>query len=46
MDVDVVWIPNLGSMVLLNHSISEIERMPASCRNESLLTSHPGSLFC
>lgn len=46
MNVDVVWIPDLGSMVLLNHSISEIERMPAIYLNESLLTSHPGSLFC
>ncbi|MFW9082009.1 undecaprenyl-phosphate glucose phosphotransferase [Pseudomonas sp. P2757] len=46
MNVDVVWIPDFGSMVLLNHSISEIERMPAIYLNESLITSHPGSLFC
>ncbi|MBP5959328.1 undecaprenyl-phosphate glucose phosphotransferase [Pseudomonas anatoliensis] len=46
INVDVVWIPDFGSMVLLNHSISEIERMPAIYLNESLITSHPGSLFC
>lgn len=46
MSVDVVWIPDLGSMVLLNHSISEIERMPAIYLNESLISSHPASLIC
>jgi putative colanic acid biosynthesis UDP-glucose lipid carrier transferase len=46
MNVDVVWIPDFGNLVLLNHSISEIERMPAIYLNESLITSHPGSLFC
>jgi Undecaprenyl-phosphate glucose phosphotransferase len=46
MSVDVVWIPDFGSMVLLNQSISEIERMPAIYLNESLLSSHPGSLLC
>ncbi|WP_338581144.1 undecaprenyl-phosphate glucose phosphotransferase [Pseudomonas sp. MAG733B] len=46
MNVDVVWIPDFGSMVLLNHSISEIERMPAIYLNESLISSHPASLFC
>ncbi|VVN78675.1 undecaprenyl-phosphate glucose phosphotransferase [Pseudomonas fluorescens] len=45
MSVDVVWIPDLGSMVLLNQSISEIERMPAIYLNESLISSHPGSLL-
>jgi putative colanic acid biosynthesis UDP-glucose lipid carrier transferase len=46
VNVDVVWIPDFGSMVLLNHSISEIERMPAIYLNESLISSHPGSLLC
>lgn len=46
MNVDVVWIPDFGSMVLLNHSISEVERMPAIYLNESLISSHPTSLFC
>lgn len=46
MNVDVVWIPDFSSMVLLNHSISEIERMPAIYLNESLISSHPASLFC
>lgn len=46
MNVDVVWIPDFGSMMLLNHSISEIERMPAIYLNESLISSHPASLLC
>ncbi|VVN11266.1 UDP-glucose:undecaprenyl-phosphate glucose-1-phosphate transferase [Pseudomonas fluorescens] len=46
MNVDVVWIPDFSSLVLLNQSISEIERMPAFYLNESLISSHPGSLFC
>ena len=46
VNVDVVWIPDFSSMVLLNQSISEIERMPAFYLNESLISSHPGSLFC
>jgi putative colanic acid biosynthesis UDP-glucose lipid carrier transferase len=46
MNVDVVWIPDFGSMLLLNQSISEIERMPAIYLNESLISSHPGSLLC
>lgn len=45
MSVDVVWIPDFGSMVLLNQSISEIARMPAIYLNESLISSHPGSLL-
>ncbi|MGV8844444.1 MAG: undecaprenyl-phosphate glucose phosphotransferase [Pseudomonas sp.] len=39
--VDVVWIPDLLSLTLLNHSVSEIEGLPAIHLNESPLTSHP-----
>lgn len=46
MSVDVVWIPDFGSMMLLNQSISEIERMPAIYLNESPISSHPAALFC
>lgn len=46
MSVDVVWIPDFGSMMLLNQSISEIERMPAIYLNESPISSHPAALLC
>ncbi|MGH8437373.1 MAG: undecaprenyl-phosphate glucose phosphotransferase [Pseudomonas sp.] len=39
--VDVVWIPDLHSMMLLNHSVSEIEGLPAIHLNESPLTAYP-----
>jgi putative colanic acid biosynthesis UDP-glucose lipid carrier transferase len=39
--VDVVWIPDLRSMMLLNHSVSEIQGLPAIHLNESPLTSYP-----
>lgn len=45
MSVDVVWIPDFGSMMLLNQSISEIERMPAIYLNESPISSHPAALM-
>lgn len=45
MSVDVVWIPDFGSMLLLNQSISEIEHMPAIYLNESPISSHPAALF-
>ncbi|MBO6226706.1 MAG: exopolysaccharide biosynthesis polyprenyl glycosylphosphotransferase, partial [Shewanella sp.] len=35
------WIPNLDSMLLLNHSVSEVGGRPAIHLNESPLTSHP-----
>ena len=45
MGVDVVWIPDFGSMLLLNQSVSEIEHMPAIYLNESPISSHPAALF-
>ena len=45
MGVDVVWIPDFGSMLLLNQSVAEIEHMPAIYLNESPLSSHPAALF-
>lgn len=40
-NVDVVWLPDLRSMMLLNHSVREIEGMPAIFLNESPLTAYP-----
>ena len=43
--VDVVWIPDLASLVMLNHSVSDIEGLPAIYLNESPLTRYPTSAF-
>lgn len=39
--VDVIWLPDLQSLILLNHSVSEIEGLPAIHLNESPLTAYP-----
>ncbi len=40
-NVDVIWMPDLNSMMLLNHSVSEIGGLPAIHLNESPLTAYP-----
>ncbi|MBQ0799830.1 MAG: undecaprenyl-phosphate glucose phosphotransferase [Porticoccaceae bacterium] len=40
MNVDVIWMPNLEGLILLNHSISDIAGMPAIHLNESPLTAY------
>jgi putative colanic acid biosynthesis UDP-glucose lipid carrier transferase len=40
-NVDVVWIPDLNSLTLLNHSVSVVHGLPAIYLNESPLTSQP-----
>lgn len=42
-NVDITWVPDLNSMMLLNHSVSEIGGLPAIHLNESPLTSYPTS---
>lgn len=42
-NVDVVWIPDVSGLLLLNHSMSTIGNLPAVHLNESPLTSRPGS---
>lgn len=44
-NVDVIWIPDLNSMMLLNHSVSEIGGLPAIHLNESPLTAYPTAAF-
>lgn len=41
--VDITWVPDLNSLMLLNHSVSEINGLPAIHLNESPLTSYPTS---
>lgn len=43
LNVDVVWIPDFSSMMLLNQSISQIEHFPAIYLNETPLSSHPAA---
>lgn len=43
--VDVVWVPDLQSMMLLNQSVSDIGGMPAIHLNESPLTAYPTAAF-
>ena len=40
-NVDVVWVPDLNSLTLLNHSVSNVDGLPAIHLNESPLTSKP-----
>lgn len=40
LNVDVIWLPDLGGMMLLNHSVSSIAGMPAIHLNESPMTTH------
>ncbi|WP_229680831.1 undecaprenyl-phosphate glucose phosphotransferase [Marinobacterium zhoushanense] len=44
-NVDVVWIPDLASMVMLNHSVSDLDGIPAIHLNESPLTAYPTGAF-
>jgi putative colanic acid biosynthesis UDP-glucose lipid carrier transferase len=43
--VDVIWLPDLQSLILLNHSVSNIEGLPAIHLNESPLTAYPTAAF-
>ncbi len=41
--VDVIWVPDLKSLRLLNHSVTDIEGLPAIHLNESPLTAFPAA---
>ena len=45
LNIDVIWVPDFGSMKLLNKSISSIAGLPAIFLNESPLTRYPTSAF-
>jgi Undecaprenyl-phosphate glucose phosphotransferase len=42
-NVDVVWLPDVASMMLLNNSVTEVGGLPAINLNESPLTSNPSA---
>lgn len=44
-NVDITWVPDLSNIMLLNHSVSEINGLPAVHLNESPLTSYPTAAF-
>ena len=44
MNVDVIWVPDIFGLSLLNHSIREVAGMPLISLNESPLTSSPSSI--
>ena len=43
--IDVVWTPDFANTLLLNHSVSDIEGLPAIHLNESPLTANPSAAF-
>lgn len=43
--IDVVWTPDFANILLLNHSVSEIDGLPAIHLNESPLTANPSAAF-
>jgi putative colanic acid biosynthesis UDP-glucose lipid carrier transferase len=45
LHVDVIWLPDLADMTLLNHSISSIDGMPAINLNESPLSAYPVAIL-
>jgi len=45
VNVDVVWIPDLASLVMLNQSVSAIGGLPAIHLNECPLSSQPRGAF-
>lgn len=45
VNVDVVWVPDFSSIMLLNHSIASINNLPAIYLNESPLTSNPAAML-
>src|SRR5690606_28078987 len=43
INVDVLWVPDTTSMLLLNHSVSKVAGIPVIHLNESPLTANPSA---
>jgi len=43
--VDVIWVPDLSSLFMLNQSVSDLSGLPAIHLNESPLTANPTEAF-
>lgn len=42
-NVDILWVPDLANLLLLNHSVRDLAGMPTISLNESPLTANPTS---
>lgn len=45
LNVDLIWVPDIYALQLLNHSIREVAGLPLICLNESPLTSTKTGIF-
>ena len=45
LNVDLIWVPDIYALQLLNHSIREVAGLPLVCLNESPLTSTRTGIF-
>lgn len=45
-NVDIIWVPDLANLLLLNHSVRDLAGMPTISLNESPLTANPTSAVC
>lgn len=45
LNVDLIWVPDIYALQLLNHSVREVAGLPLICLNESPLTSTKTSIF-
>lgn len=41
VNADVVWVPDISSLMLINHHVRELDGLPAIYLNESPLTAYP-----
>jgi putative colanic acid biosynthesis UDP-glucose lipid carrier transferase len=45
LNVDLIWVPDIYALQLLNHSVREVAGLPLVCLNESPLTSTKTGIF-
>jgi putative colanic acid biosynthesis UDP-glucose lipid carrier transferase len=45
LNVDLIWVPDIYALQLLNHSVREVAGLPLICLNESPLTSTRTGIF-
>ncbi len=45
LNVDLIWVPDIFALQLLNHSVREVAGIPLICLNESPVTSTRSSIF-
>ncbi|MBX2807992.1 MAG: undecaprenyl-phosphate glucose phosphotransferase [Cellvibrionaceae bacterium] len=45
LNVDLIWVPDIYALQLLNHSVREVAGLPLICLNESPMTSKRTGIF-